>query len=90
MLLERSSTFDRSGERVRKQGAGMKRFKVHIFCTIVACAFLIIVRGTRTVDYTEMFRGWKNAAVVALKQRYEQTKTYMGREVVSPVMIESY
>lgn len=66
----------------------MKRFRVHIVCATVACAFLIIVRGTRTVDYTEMLRGWKNAAVVALKQRYAEAKTYMGREVIAPVMIK--
>lgn len=66
----------------------MKRFRVHIFCAVVACAFLLIVRGTRTVDYAEMFSGWKNAAVSALKQRYDQTKAFVGRELVSPVLIK--
>jgi phospholipase A2 len=66
----------------------MKRFKVHIFCAIIACVFLLIVRGTRTVDYAEMFRGWKNAATVALKQRYEQTKSFVGREIISPVLVK--
>jgi phospholipase A2 len=66
----------------------MKRFKVHIFCTIVACAFLIIVRGTRTVDYAEKLREWKNAAVVALRQRYDEAKMYVGREVISPVLVK--
>lgn len=66
----------------------MKRFRVHIFCAIVACAFLFIVRGTRTVDYADMFRGWKDAAVRALKQRYDQTKAFVGREIISPVLIK--
>lgn len=65
----------------------MKRFRVHIFCAIIACAFLFIIRGTRTVDYAEMFRGWKDAAVRALKQRYDQTKAFVGREVISPVLV---
>ncbi len=64
----------------------MKRFKVHIFCAVVACAFLLIVRGTRTVDYAEMFSNWKSAAVSALKQRYDQTKAFVGRELISPVI----
>lgn len=63
----------------------MKRFKVHIFCAIVACAFLIIVRGTRTVDGVEKLSSWK-AAMTALKQRYEQTRAFVGRVFVSPVV----
>lgn len=66
----------------------MKRFKVHIFCVIVACALLIIVRRTSTVDFAEMFRNWKSAAVIALRQRYEQTKAFVGREVVSPMLLK--
>ncbi len=66
----------------------MKCFKVHIFCAIVVCAFLVIVRKTNTVDLTEMFQGWKSAAVVALKQRYEKTKSFFGREVVSPMLVK--
>ncbi len=65
----------------------MKRFKVHFFCVIVACALLIIVRGTHT-DFAEMFRNWKSAAVIALKQRYEQTKAFLGRELVSPIVVK--
>jgi phospholipase A2 len=64
----------------------MKRFKVHIFCAVAACAFLLIVRGTRTVDYAEMFSNWKSAAVSALKQRYDQTKAFVGRELISPII----
>jgi phospholipase A2 len=66
----------------------MKRFRVHIFCAVVACTFLLIVRGTRTLDYAEMFYGWKNAAVSALRQRYDQTKAFVGRELISPVLIK--
>ena len=66
----------------------MKRFRIHIFCAVAACAFLFIVRGTHTVDYADMFRGWKDAAVRALKQRYDQTKAFVGREIISPVLIK--
>lgn len=66
----------------------MKRYRVHIFCAIAACALLIIVRGTRTVDYAEMLRSWKSAAVSALRQRYAQAKSFVGREVVSPVLVK--
>jgi hypothetical protein len=64
----------------------MKRFKVHIFCAIVACAFLLIVRGTRTVDYAATFRDWKDAAVRSFKKGYDQTKAFVGREIISPVV----
>src|SRR5579862_1036295 len=67
----------------------MKRFKVHICCAIIACAFLLIMRGTRTMDYLETLRGWKNEAVSGLKQRYEQTKAFVGREIVSPVVVKA-
>jgi len=62
----------------------MKRFKVHIICAIAACVVLIIVRSTRTIDYLETLRGWKDTATKGLQERYEQTKSFVGREFISP------
>lgn len=62
----------------------MKRFKVHIFCAIIACILLAVARSTHTVDLAEMFAGWKKAAVAALKERYDATKAFVGRTIISP------
>ncbi|HEX4068496.1 MAG TPA: hypothetical protein VHX42_00195, partial [Candidatus Babeliales bacterium] len=58
----------------------MKQYRKHIICILAACAFLLIVRGTRTLSYDEVVR--------TLRQYYDQTKAFVGRKIVSPVVVK--
>src|SRR5579872_1280261 len=66
----------------------MKRYKVHIICAIAACALLIIIRSTSTLDYAQKLSAWKAAVIAAAQQRYEQTKSFIGSQLISPVLIQ--
>lgn len=63
----------------------MKRFKIYFLCGVIIFAFLAIVRVTHTIDLSQLSGNWR-AAIVALKQQYEKAKSFVGREVISPVL----
>ena len=65
----------------------MKRFRIYFLCGIVVFVFLVIVRKTNTLDVAQMSDNWR-ATVVALKQQYENAKSFVGREIISPVLMK--
>jgi phospholipase A2 len=67
----------------------MKHFQVHFFCVIAIFIILAIGRATYTVDFGGMMQQFKNKAAqvkAGYNQAYDQAKSYVTQNVVTPVI----